>query len=310
MQDESDSSVNVHPLDDAVDIALDRRIVPMDTALEAVVDRLETTDIRGGALAGLATGFTDLDSLTGGLLGGSCTVIAARPAMGRSTLLLDLCRHAAIKQRVPTLHVSLEHGVTETAVRLVAAECRIALHHMRSGTMTEDDWKRVHRRMPQVANAPLYFWDPARLTAAELTKCARREVETRRIGMIAVDGVQDIRPEKRSDLREREVGDVVRDLKSLARELNVPLVATSHLNRAAEYRPDKVPMLDDLRESGAITFAADIIILLHRPDAYEKDTPRAGEADFIVAKHRDGPTATITCAFQGHYSRFVDMALT
>jgi replicative DNA helicase len=282
--------------------------MPLERALEAALDRIDTAGER--PLVGLPTGFTDLNGLTGGWLGGQLIVIASRPAMGRSTLLLDMCREAAVKQRVPTLHISLEHGVTESTLKLVSAECRVALHHLRSGTMTNEDWSRLQRRLPQVADAPLYFWAPSGLTAAEISARAREEVENRKVGMIAIDGLQDIRPEKRSDLREREVGDVVRDLKALARELDVPIVCTSHLNRAPEQRLDRVPMLDDLRESGAITFAADVIILLFRPDAYEKETPRAGEADFIVAKHRDGPTATILCAFQGHYSRFVDMAQT
>jgi replicative DNA helicase len=283
-------------------------VQPLEKAIEAAIDRVEATNVREHTLVGLSTGFPTLDSLTSGLLGGSLTVIAARPAMGRSVLLLDICRHAALQQGVPTLHVSLEHGVTETTLRLIAAECRIALHHMRSGAMTENDEERIARRMPKVSNAPLYFWSPPRLTAAGLAERAYEEVETRGIGLIAIDGVQDIRPEKRNDLREREVGDVVRDLKTLARELDIPLVCTSHLNRAPELRTDRVPMLDDLRESGAITYAADTIILLHRPDAYVKESPRAGEADFIVAKHRDGPTATITVAFQGHYSRFLEFA--
>ncbi|MFD3336154.1 replicative DNA helicase [Streptomyces sp. NPDC058700] len=283
-------------------------VQPLEKAIEAAIDRIEATNAREHTLVGIPTGFRALDSLTSGLMGGSLTVIAARPAMGRSVLLLDICRHTALQQGVPTLHVSLEHEVTETTLRLVAAECRISLHHMRSGTMTENDNERVARRMPKVSNAPLYFWTPPRLTTAELTKRAYEEVATRGIGMIAIDGIQDIRPEKRNDLREREVGDIVRDLKTLARELNIPLVSTSHLNRAPELRADRVPMLDDLRESGAITYAADTIILLHRPDAYVKESPRAGEADFIVAKHRDGPTATITVAFQGHYSRFAEFA--
>ncbi|MFJ6608199.1 DnaB-like helicase C-terminal domain-containing protein [Streptomyces lydicus] len=265
---------------------------------------------------GVSTGFTDLDSLTGGLRPGTLTVLASRPAVGRSTLLLNICRNAAIPAprrtgpHIPVLHISLEDGTSETVQRIMSAESRVALHHLRSGTLTSEDVTRLERRMPTVANAPLYLWDPPRVTAAQIATKATRYIEDNDVQLIAIDGIQDIRPEKRNDLREREVGDVVRDLKALARELDVPVVATSHLNRAPEQRHDRVPMLDDLRESGAITFAADTILLLHRPDAYERDTPRAGEADFLVVKHRQGPTATITVAFQGHYSRFVDMAQT
>ncbi|MFE5484095.1 replicative DNA helicase [Streptomyces sp. NPDC056527] len=285
-------------------------IQSLGEAMSDALDRVEAVGSKRRPLAGLSTGFTDLDALTGGLMPGTLTVIAARPSMGRSTLLLNLCTHAAVKNSVPTLHVSLEHSVSETTLRVKSAEARVALHHMRSGLMTDDDWTRLAKVIPQIAENPLYFWSPARMNASQLTDRAREEVGKRQIGLIAIDGIQDIRPMKRSDLREREVGDVVRDLKSLARELNIPLVCTSHLNRGAETRADRVPMLDDLRESGAITYAADTIILLHRPDHYDLASERAGEADFIVAKHRDGPTARITVAFQGHYSRFVQFAPT
>jgi replicative DNA helicase len=286
------------------------QILTLAEALEQALDRVEASERAELLPMGMSTGFTDLDSLTSGLQPSTLTVVASRPAMGRSTLLFDFCRTTALKARIPTLHVSLEQSTSETILRLVSAECRIALHHLRSGTMTDEDWERFARRTPHISNAPLYLWAPARLTAAELVARAREETATRDVRLIAVDGIQDMRPEKRSDLREREVGDVVRDLKSLARELDIPIVATSHLNRAAEARPGRVPALDDLRESGAITFEADTIILLHREDAYEKDSPRTGEADLIVAKHRNGPTAYVTVAYQGHYSRFVDMAQT
>ncbi|MFE5297803.1 replicative DNA helicase [Streptomyces sp. NPDC056632] len=280
----------------------------LEEALEAAFDRVEVANAAERTVVGLSMGFRDLDELTGGLLGGTLTVVAARPAMGRSTFVRGVCERAALTARIPTLHISLEHAITETTLRLISSRGRIPLHHMRTGAMTDDDWKRFELVTPKIANAPLYFWSPTRVTMAQLATRAREDVELRDIGLIAVDGIQDIRPEKRSDLREREVGDIVRDLKALARELDIPVVVSSHLNRGAETRPDRMPTLDDLRESGAITYAADTIILLHRPDAYGRETPRAGEADLIVAKHRDGPTARFTCAFQGHYSRFVEMA--
>ncbi len=280
----------------------------LEDALQAALDRVEAHAAAERFPLALSTGFEDLDALTSGLHGGTLTVLASRPAMGRSTLLLDVCRTAAVKNRVPTLHVSLEHSISETTLRLMSAECRVALHHLRSGTINEADAERLNRHLPQVANAPLYFWAPAYLTAAELAARVRTEVDTRDVRLLAVDGVQDIRPEQRNDLREREVGDVVRDLKALSRELDIPVVCTSHLNRAPEQRDGRVPALDDLRESGAITFAADTIVLLYREDAYDRESARAGEADLIVAKHRNGPAATITVAFQGHYSRFVDWA--
>lgn len=259
------------------------------------------------SLRGLPTGFRDLDAVTGGLTPGTLTVIASRPQIGRTTLLTDICRNTAIKNNLPTAVFSLEETGEFFLMRVLAAEARVSRNHLRYGTMTDEDWTRVARRAPVIAEAPLHVMTPDRLTMADLAAQARELVDEHGVALLAVDGIQDIRPAKRSDLREREVGDVVRDLKSLARELDVPIVATSHLNRNPENRIDRRPMLDDLRESGAITFAADTILLLHREDAYNPDTPRAGEADFYVAKHRQGPSCTITTAFMGHYGRFVDM---
>ncbi|MFK8851201.1 replicative DNA helicase [Streptomyces sp. Ac-502] len=261
-------------------------------------------------LPGLPTGFTDLDSLTGGLCRGSLTVIASRPSMGRTTLLTDVCRHVSVKLNVPVGVFTLEETRHQFVHRVLTAESRVVGYHMRTGKMIQEDWTRLARRMPELAATPMYLKAPGRITMAELAEQAEELVREQGVRLIAVDGIQDIRPEKRSDLREREVGDVVRDLKTMARELDVAVLATSHLNRGPENRIDKKPRLDDLRESGAITFAADTVILLHREDYYLKESPRAGEADLIVAKHRHGPTAYITVAFQAHYGRFVDLPRT
>ncbi|MFJ2477742.1 DnaB-like helicase C-terminal domain-containing protein [Streptomyces sp. NPDC087659] len=264
------------------------------------------------------TGFSDFDKLTGGLAPGTLTVIASRPGIGRTTLLTDICRANAVKDLhgtnekhlAPTAVFTLEESRTDMACRILSAEARVVLHRLRAGTLNDDEWNRVNKRLPAVQAAPLYIHAPGRLTLAELAHKASVAVQECGVRLIALDGIQDVKPNQRNDLREREVGDTVRELKTLARELDVPILATSHLNRGPEQRPDRWPMLDDLRESGAVTFAADIIVLIHRPDAYDWESPRAGEADLIVAKHRQGPTARVTVAAQLHYSRFVDMAQT
>lgn len=257
---------------------------------------------------GILTGFRELDLITGGLLPGTLTVIASRPSMGRTTFVTDVFRHTAITHNQPAALWTLEETGDETAVRILCAEARVARHHARSGSMTDDDWTRLARQMPVVAEAPLHIAAPTSITATELAEQAAETVHEHDVRLLIVDGIQDIRPEQRSDLREREVGDVARALKTLARELHIPVLATAHLNRGPEQRLGNRPRLDDLRESGAITFAADTIVLLHRDDYYDRLSPRAGEADLIVAKNRQGFTATITVAFQGHYGRFVDMA--
>ncbi|WP_212764134.1 replicative DNA helicase [Streptomyces sp. I05A-00742] len=229
-----------------------------------------------------------------------------------STLALDFARACSIKSNLPSVIFSLEMGRNEIAMRLLSAEARVALHHMRSGSMTDEDWTRLARRMPDVSNAPLYIDDSPNLSMMEIRAKCRRLKQRNDLKLVVIDYLQLMQSggARRPESRQQEVSDMSRNLKLLAKELEVPVIALSQLNRGPEQRTDKKPMVSDLRESGSIEQDADMVILLHREDAYEKESPRAGEADLIVAKHRNGPTATITVAFQGHYSRFVDMAQT
>ncbi|MFD8447065.1 replicative DNA helicase [Streptomyces globisporus] len=277
--------------------------------MEEALDEVEAVGSGDGAPSGVLTGFSDLDALTGGLRPGHLTVIAARPAMGTSTLALDFLRHASIKHNLPAVLFTYESDRKEVGQRILSAEARVALHHMRSGTMTDEDWVRLARRMPEVSAAPLYIQDDGWPTYTALRAQCRRLVSQRDIRLIVVDNLQMLTYGTRPlGSRYEEISEISRCLKLLAKELMVPIVALSKSNRGAEQRTDKKPMLTDLRDSGALEDNADLVILLHREDAYEKESPRAGEADLIVAKHRQGPTATITVAFQGHYSRFVDLS--
>ncbi|MFJ7168546.1 replicative DNA helicase [Streptomyces globosus] len=286
--------------------------LPLGDIMEGALDEIEAIGSRSGQMSGVPTGFTDLDSLTNGLHPGQMIVIAARPAMGKSTLALDFARACSIKSNLPSVIFSLEMGRNEIAMRLLSAEARVALHHMRSGTMTDDDWTRLARRMPDVSAAPLYIDDSPNLSMMEIRAKCRRLKQRNDLALVVIDYLQLMQSggSRRPESRQQEVSDMSRNLKLLAKELEVPVIALSQLNRGPEQRTDKKPMVSDLRESGSIEQDADMVILLHREDAYEKESPRAGEADLIVAKHRNGPTATITVAFQGHYSRFVDMANT
>ncbi|MFH8342994.1 replicative DNA helicase [Streptomyces sp. AM6-12] len=284
---------------------------PLGDVMEGTLDWIEAIGGRDATLPGVPTGFTDLDSLTGGLHPGQLIVIAARPAMGKSTLALDFVRSASIKHNLPSAVFSLEADRNEIGMRLLSAEARVALHHMRSGTMTDEDWTRLARRMPDVSAAPIYIQDGAYSNVHDLRAHCRYLQARAGVQLIVVDAVHLLTYGTRPlGSRYEEISEIARCLKLLAKELRLPIVAISTLNRSPEQRTDKKPMINDLRDSGALEDNADVVILLHREDAYEKDSPRAGEADFIVAKHRHGPTATITVAFQGHYSRFVDMAQT
>jgi replicative DNA helicase len=225
-----------------------------------------------------------------------------------STLGLDIARSAAIKHSMATVVFSLEMSRNEITMRLLSAEARVPLHHMRTGKLTDDDWTRLARRMGEVSNAPLFIDDSPNMSMMEIRAKCRRLKQRNDLKLVIIDYLQLMSSGKRVESRQQEVSEFSRAIKLLAKELEVPVIAISQLNRGSEQRTDKKPQMSDLRESGSIEQDADMVVLLHREELYERESPRAGEADFIVAKHRNGPTATITVAFQGHYSRFVDMA--
>jgi replicative DNA helicase len=282
--------------------------LPLSEIMPGTLVEIEAIGSRGGTLTGVPTGFADLDALTNGLHEGQMVVIAARPAIGKSTLALDLARAASIRHGLTSVLFSLEMSRTEITMRLLSAEARVALHSMRTGQMSDDDWTRLARRMSEVAHAPMFIDDSPNMTMMEIRAKCRRLKQQQDLRLVIIDYLQLMTSPKKVENRQQEVSELSRSLKLLAKELNVPVVAVAQLNRGPEQRTDKRPLLSDLRESGSIEQDSDVVILLHREDAYERESPRAGEADFIVAKHRNGPTTTVTVAFQGHYSRFVDMA--
>jgi replicative DNA helicase len=225
-----------------------------------------------------------------------------------STLGLDFMRSCSIKHRMASVIFSLEMSKPEIVMRLLSAEAKIKLADMRSGRMSDDDWSRLARRMSEISEAPLYIDDSPNLTMMEIRAKARRLSQKAGLRLIVVDYMQLMTSGKKYESRQQEVSDVSRSLKLMAKELDVAVVAISQLNRGPEQRTDKKPMISDLRESGSLEQDADMVILLHRPDAFERDDPRGGEADLILGKHRNGPTKTITVAHQLHLSRFTNMA--
>ncbi|MDT4911076.1 MAG: replicative helicase, partial [Pseudonocardiales bacterium] len=227
-----------------------------------------------------------------------------------STLGLDILRAASIQHGMTSVLFSLEMGRSEITMRLLSAEARILLSHLRTGQMTDDDWNRLARKMGEIAEAPMFIDDSPNMSMMEIRAKARRLKQRHDLKVVVVDYLQLMTSPKRVENRQQEVAEMSRSLKLLAKELEVPVIAISQLNRGAEQRADKRPQMSDLRESGAIEQDADMVILLHREDFYEKESPRAGEADLIVAKHRNGPTKDIVVLSQLHYSRFVDMQRT
>lgn len=293
---------------DVTDRRTSEDFVPLEELLQPTMDEIDAIASAGGISKGVPTGFTDLDEITNGLHPGQMIIVAARPGVGKSTIGMDFLRSCSIKHQMPSVIFSLEMSKTEIVMRLLSAEAKIKLGDMRAGRMSDDDWTRLARRMSEISEAPLYIDDSPNLTMMEIRAKARRLNQKVGLKLIVVDYLQLMTSGKRHESRQQEVSEFSRNLKLLAKELEVPVVAISQLNRGPEQRTDKRPQVSDLRESGSLEQDADMVILLHRPDAFERDDPRGGEADIILGKHRNGPTATITVAHQLHLSRFANMA--
>jgi replicative DNA helicase len=294
------------------DISVTRRAGDFSTFAEMLQPTLDDIEAAGGTgpdQAGTPTGFTDLDRLLNGLHPGQLVIVAGRPGLGKSTAAMDFARCASIRHNMPSAIFSLEMSKVEIVTRILSAESRVPMHILRSGQLSEDDWTKLGRRMGEVADAPIFVDDSPSMTLMDIRAKARRLKQQHKLRLIVVDYLQLMTSPKRTESRQQEVSELSRGLKLLAKEVECPVIAVSQLNRGPEQRTDKRPLLSDLRESGSIEQDADVVILLHRDDYYDKESVRAGEADFIIAKHRNGPTDTITVASQLHLSRFVDMAI-
>jgi replicative DNA helicase len=282
--------------------------VALSGILEHTVDEIEAAGSQGEGMTGVPTGFYEFDELTQGLHGGQMIVIAARPAVGKSTIALDFARSAAIKHNMTTVFFSLEMGKNEIAMRLLSAEATIALQDLRKGTIRDEQWSKIAATVGRLNDSPFFIDDSPNMSMMEIRAKCRRLKQKHDLKLVVLDYLQLMSSGKKVESRQQEVAEFSRALKLLAKELQVPVIALSQLNRGSEQRTDKKPQVSDLRESGSIEQDADMVILLHREDIYDKESPRAGEADLIVAKHRNGPTKTIVVGFQGHYSRFSNMA--
>lgn len=281
--------------------------VGLSESIDFAIRDIEAAQNRGGDLTGIPTGFTNLDTYTHGLHSGQLVIVAARPSVGKSTFALDIARNAAIKHNQATIFFSLEMGRSEIAMRMLSAESGIYLQSMRKGTLTEGDWAKLAAVRGKINDAPLYIDDSPNMSLVEIRAKCRRLAQQVQLKMVVIDYIQLMTSGKKVESRQQEVSEFSRALKLLSKELGVPVVALSQLNRQAEQTKDKRPELSQLRESGSLEQDADVVILLHREGLFEKDHPRAGEADLILAKQRNGPTGTVTVAFQGQYSRFVNM---
>ena len=282
----------------------------LDDLVDAVLDAAEEAGKPDDGAPVVPTGIADLDRLFGGgLKPGQLCIVGARPGVGKSVFTTQAAADAAIKGGVPALLITLEMTQEEITQRIIAAQARVPLSRIRAGGLQAEDWGRIAAARAKLAGAPMWIEDDASLTADQVHALAKRHQREHGLGLLVVDYVQLLRAGKgRSESRQVEVSAMSRTLKLTAKDLGIPVVVAAQLNRGPEQRSGGRPVVSDLRESGSLEQDADIVVLLHREDMYEKESARAGEADLIVGKNRSGQTDTVTVAFQGHYSRFVDMA--
>ena len=268
------------------------------------IDRLDALSKSEGGITGVATGFEDLDKLTAGLQAGDLIVIAGRPSMGKTTLALNIAENAAIGHNLATGIFSMEMPKEQVAMRMIGSIGRVNQSHLRSGRLTEDDWTRINSAGSMMSQAPIFIDDAPGLTPIEVRARSRRLKREHGLGMVVVDYLQLMQVGGSIENRATEISEISRSLKSLARELNVPVVALSQLNRSVEQRNDKRPVMSDLRESGAIEQDADVIVFIYREEVYDAETPRKGVAEIIIGKQRNGPTGTFLLTFKGEFTRF------
>ena len=283
--------------------------VPLRDILGATIDRLDMLHANQGQLTGVSTGYDDLDRMTAGLQPGDLIIIAGRPSMGKTTLALNIAENAAIAANTPVAVFSMEMSREQLSMRMVSSLGRVDQSHLRTGNFGDEDWARINGAIAQMKTAPLYIDDSGALTPTEVRARARRlKRERGGLGLIVVDYLQLMQVAGTKENRTNEISEISRSLKALAKELHVPVIALSQLNRGVEQRTDKKPVMSDLRESGAIEQDADIIVLIYREEVYEPDTPRKGIADIIIAKQRNGPTGEVHLTFLGKYTRFENLA--
>lgn len=281
---------------------------PFLDVMGATLDEIQANSNRPDGVYGVPTGFIDFDDLTGGLHPGQMIVVAARPGVGKSTLAIDIARAAALHAQKTTVFFSLEMSKTEIGMRIISAEATLPMGRLKKGDMNQGEWEQAVSVQQRLGGAPLFVDEAPNNTLVEVRSKCRKLKKQQGLELVVIDYLQLMTTGKKSESRQQEVSEISRSLKLLAKELEVPIIALSQLNRGAEQRTDKRPMVSDLRESGSIEQDADIVILLHREDMYDENTPRIGEADMIIGKHRGGPTCTIPLAFSGKYSRFNNMA--
>jgi len=281
--------------------------VPIQPILGQLVDRIQELYDRDTPtdITGVPSGFTDLDEMTSGLQPTDMMVIAGRPGMGKTTFALNVAEHVAVECGLPVAVFSMEMPGTQLAMRFISSVGRLDQHRLKTGKLNDEEWQRLTFALGKLHEAPIYIDESPGLNPTDLRARARRLYrQCGKLGLIVIDYIQLMTSLRQSDNRAAELSEISRSIKSLAKELHVPIMALSQLNRSLEQRPNKRPVMSDLRESGAIEQDADMIMFIYRDEIYNPDSPDKGAAELIIGKHRNGPTGTVRMTFLGEYTRF------
>jgi replicative DNA helicase len=275
--------------------------------LPQTIDRIDALHQNPGAFTGVPTGYTELDRLTAGLQPGDLVIVAGRPSMGKTTLAVNIAEHAAISHKLGTAIFSMEMAAEQLTLRMISSLGRVNQSHLRTGQLSAEDWPRITSATEVLAQAQIYIDETPALTPTEIRARSRRLKREKGLGLIVVDYLQLMSVPGTKENRATEISEISRSLKALARELSLPIIAISQLNRSVEQRTEKRPVMSDLRESGALEQDADVILLIYREEVYEPSTPRRGVADIIIAKQRNGPIGEVHLTFLGEYTRFENL---
>jgi replicative DNA helicase len=281
--------------------------IALKDLLPGSIDRLDVLSHTEGDITGIPTGFGDMDEKTAGLQRGDLIIVAGRPSMGKTTLAMNIAENAAIAHKVPTAIFSMEMSAEQLSFRMIGSIGRVNQSHLRTGKLTDEDWSRIDSAVSIMSEAPLYIDDSPALSPTEVRARARRLKREHGLGLIVIDYLQLMQVAGTKENRATEISEISRSLKALAKELAVPVVALSQLNRSVEQRTDKKPVMSDLRESGAIEQDADLIVFIYREEVYEPDTPRRGIADIIIGKQRNGPIGEFRLTFLGEFTKFENL---
>jgi len=289
------------------DIALKRVRVgfhKIDSVIKSVLDKIDSLYDKKEAITGTPSGFADLDKYTAGFQNADLIIIAARPSVGKTALALNIAANAAIKHKIPVALFSLEMSKEQLAQRLLCSEAEVDAQKLKTATLSDTGWKKLTRALGRLSEAPIFIDDTPSLTVTEMRAKARRMKLEKGLGLVVVDYMQLMRGRGRVENRVQEISEIARSLKTLARELDVPVVALSQLSRAVEKRDDRIPRLSDLRESGEIEQTADVVMFIHRDDYYNPQSERANIAEIIIAKQRNGPVGTVELVFRREITKF------